>query len=207
MTVYKRANSDIVFDNKVNPLANTVVSTHTLFVDGNLLVGGNSSVITKTDLAITDNMIILNRGEVGAGVSLIYSGIEIDRGSLSNVQLRFNEINDRWQITSDGITFANILVDSGIGSVNIEFDPFPTLGGELQTNAYPIVSGNSYPVTFDSNVAIKNVVTAPDTLAGYNILYTQAPNSGGSGLYVTNTTIQNQELSTQRRNIVYSLVL
>jgi hypothetical protein len=207
MTVYKRANSDIVFDNKVNPLANTVVSTHTLFVDGNLLVGGNSSVITKTDLAITDNIIILNRGEAGAGVSLVYSGIEIDRGSLANVQLRFNEINDRWQITSDGLTFANILVDSGTGSVNIEFDPNPILGGALQTNAYPIVSGNSYPVTFDSNLAVKYTATAPSTLTGYDIIYAQAPNSGGSGLYVTNTTIQNQELATQRRNIVYSLVL
>jgi hypothetical protein len=207
MTIYRRANSDIVFTNKVNSLANTVISTHTLFVDGNLQVGGNSSVITKTDLAITDNMIILNRGETGAGVTLIYSGIEIDRGSFANVQLRFNEINDRWQVTSDGLTFANILVDSGIGSVNIEFDPFPTLGGILHTNAYPIISGNAYPVSFDSNIAIKNTVTAPDAVSGYDVIYTQAPNSGGSGLYVTNTVIQNQELATQRRNVVYSLVL
>jgi hypothetical protein len=152
-------------------------------------------------------MIILNRGETGAGVTLIYSGIEIDRGSFANVQLRFNEINDRWQVTSDGLTFANILVDSGIGSVNIEFDPFPTLGGILHTNAYPIISGNAYPVSFDSNIAIKNTVTAPDAVSGYDVIYTQAPNSGGSGLYVTNTVIQNQELATQRRNVVYSLVL
>lgn len=207
MTIYRRANSDIVFDNKVNSLANTVISTHTLFVDGNLQVGGNSSVITKTDLAITDNMIILNRGETGAGVTLIYSGIEIDRGSFANVQLRFNEINDRWQVTSDGLTFANIMVDAGLGSINIEFDPAPTLGGELQTNAYPIVSGNSYPVSFDSNIAIRNTATAPDAVSNYDVIYTQAPNSGGSGLYVTNTTIQNQELATQRRNVVYSLVL
>jgi hypothetical protein len=207
MTVYKRANSDFVITNKASFPANTVIATHTLFVDGNLLVGGNTSVITKTDLAITDNMIVLNSGEAGSGVTLGYAGIEVDRGLLANTALRWNEVAQRWQISVDGITYGNLVTSSGSGAFQIEIDTAPILGGPLQTNAYPISSGNSYPVSFDSNLAVQNTVTAPGTISGYNVIYAQDPNTGGSGLYVTNTTVQNKELSTQRRSIVYSLVL
>ena len=207
MTVYKRANSDFVITNKASFPANTTIATHTLFVDGNLLVGGNTTMVHKTDMDVTDNMIVLNSGELGAGVSLQYAGIEVDRGSLANTAVRWNEIVDRWQISSDGITYGNIVTSSGSGAFQIEIDTAPILGGPLQTNAYPILSGNSSPVSFDSNLAIKNTATAPGTIAGYNVVYSQTPNSGGSGLYVTNTTIQNKELATQRRSIVYSLVL
>ena len=207
MTVYKRANSDFVITNKASFPANVTVATHTLFVDGNLLVGGNTTMVHKTDMDVTDNMIVLNSGELGAGVSLQYAGIEIDRGSLANTALRWNEIVDRWQISSDGTTYGNIVTSSGSGAFQIEIDTAPVLGGTLRTNAYPITSGNSSPVAFDSNLAIKNTVTAPGTVSGYNVVYAQDPNTGGSGLYVTNTTIQNKELATQRRSIVYSLVL
>jgi hypothetical protein len=164
-------------------------------------------MVYKTEMNVTDNMIVLNSGEAGAGVSLLYAGIEVDRGSLANTAVRWNEIVDRWQISSDGITYGNIVTSSGSGAFQIEIDTAPILGGPLQTNAYPILSGNSYPVAFDSNLAVKNTVTAPDTIAGYNVIYAQDPNTGGSGLYVTNATVQNKELSTQRRSIVYSLVL
>lgn len=207
MTVYKRANSDFVITNKASFPANTTISTHTLFVDGNLLVGGNSSVITKTDLAITDNIIVLNSGEVGSGVTLGYAGIEVDRGLLPNTSLRWDELTDRWQVSVDGITYGNIVTSTGSGAFQIEIDTAPILGGPLQTNAYPILSGNSSPVSFDSNLAVKYTSTAPDTVAGYDVIYAQTPGTGGSGLYVTNTTIQNKELATQRRSIVYSLVL
>ena len=207
MTVYKRANSDFVITNKASFPANTTIATHTLFVDGNLLVGGNTTVVTKTDMAITDNIIVLNSGETGSGVTLGYAGIEVDRGLLPNTALRWDELTDRWQVSVDGITYGNIVTSSGSGAFQIEIDTAPILGGPLQTNAYPILSGNSSPVAFDSNLAIKYTATAPDTISGYNVIYTQAPDSGGSGLYVTNTTVQNKELATQRRSIVYSLVL
>lgn len=207
MTVYKRANSDFVITNKASFPANTTIATHTLFVDGNLLVGGNTTMVTKTDMAVTDNIIVLNSGETGSGVTLGYAGIEVDRGLLPNTALRWDEVTDRWQISIDGITYGNLVTSSGSGAFQIEIDTAPILGGPLQTNAYPILSGNSYPVSFDSNLAIKYTSTAPDTVAGYDVIYAQTPGTGGSGLYVTNTTIQNKELATQRRSIVYSLVL
>jgi hypothetical protein len=53
-------------------------------------------------LTIEDNIISLNTGEVGPGVSLIYSGIEIERGNTSsitpqnNASFLYDESTDSW---------------------------------------------------------------------------------------------------------------
>jgi hypothetical protein len=90
MSLTKRIIGDYQITNKDIYGANVTVSTHTLFVQGNMVVGGNTSVVTKTDTEITDNTILLNKGETGAGVTSVYSGIDIDRGSLNDVGIRYN---------------------------------------------------------------------------------------------------------------------
>jgi len=207
MAVVKNLNTDLTISNKVNPTANIVLATHTLYVQGNLVVGGNASTVSKTDLAITDNTIILNKGETGAGVTLGSAGIQVDRGVSANVSVLWNEAYDRWQITNDGTTFGNISSSSGAGASALIDDPAPTLGGNLNTLARSIYSSNVAVVSFDDNVAIKNTTIAPSAIAGYNVIYAQSPNGGGSGLYVTNTTNSNRELASARKAIVYSLVL
>lgn len=49
-------------------------------VTGNLLVEGDTLTVSAENLNVSDNLIVLNFGESGPGVSLDYSGIEIDRG-------------------------------------------------------------------------------------------------------------------------------
>lgn len=165
---------------------------------GNLLVTGNSTSVTSTNTSVTDNIITLNKGESGAGVSSIYSGIEIDRGSSANVQLRWNESVARWQITNDGTTFANISTVGTGGGLS--------LTANLDMLTYSIYSSSSDKVLLDDNVAIKNTTVAPSAASGYNTVYSQTPGGGGSGLYVTNTTTSAQELATQAAAIKYSII-
>jgi hypothetical protein len=65
-------------------------------VTGDLVVEGQTLSVAATNLNITDNIITLNNGETGAGVTLIYSGIQIDRGSLSETNLLYDETTDSW---------------------------------------------------------------------------------------------------------------
>ena len=73
-------------------------------VTGDLVVEGDTFNINTTNLNIEDNIISLNTGEVGPGVSLIYSGIEIQRGNTSaitpqnNASLLYDESTDSWII-------------------------------------------------------------------------------------------------------------
>ena len=78
------------------------VSGGSVRVTGNLVVEGDTFNIITTNLTIEDNIISLNTGEVGPGVSLIYSGIEIERGNTStttpqnNASFLYDESTDAW---------------------------------------------------------------------------------------------------------------
>lgn len=186
MSVTKRISSNYLITNKDTPSANVTVSTHTLFVNGNMVVGGNSSVVTKTDTEITDNTITLNKGEIGAGVTLVYSGIEVDRGSLDDVGLRFNEDYDEWELTKDGTTWANITSGSSTAIANVAGDLTPQLGGNL-------------------NISTK---TLYDTVANVEI-QANAAGMGGTGIYTHPIAVAGpgEELITKNRALVYSIIL
>jgi hypothetical protein len=78
------------------------VSGGSVRVTGNLVVEGDTFNISTTNLTIEDNIISLNTGEVGPGVSLIYSGIEIERGNTTsvtpqnNASFLYDESTDSW---------------------------------------------------------------------------------------------------------------
>jgi hypothetical protein len=119
MAAIKSLNTDYIITNKINSSANITLSTNTVYVDGNLVVGGNTTSVTKTDLSISDNIITVNTGEVGAGVTLNTAGLAVDRGSLANVSIVWDETLDKWTLTNDGTTFQPISVGttSGISSI------------------------------------------------------------------------------------------
>lgn len=69
----------------------TGVESGNVIVTGDLTVRGVTTTIESIDLVIEGNIITLNRGETGAGVTLETSGLEIDRGSLDNALFVFDE--------------------------------------------------------------------------------------------------------------------
>jgi hypothetical protein len=95
-------------------------------VTGSLLVNGDTLTVSAENLEVKDNIITLNFGETGAGVSLDYSGIQIDRGTLSNASLLFDEAGQTWLLaeggpaplvpfnyTNSNLRLRKILTDSG----------------------------------------------------------------------------------------------
>jgi len=207
MAVVKSLNTDYLITNKLKADANITLATHTVYVQGNLYVGGNATAVTKTDLNISDNIITVNAGETGPGVTLVTAGLAVDRGSFANVSILWNETIDRWTITSDGTTFGNISTSSGSGATAVVDDPAPALGGNLNVYARSIYSSNTAIVKFDSNLAVSTTAVDPSAISNYNIISAKTPELGGSGLYTTNTTNATREIPSTRKAIVYSLVL
>lgn len=67
-------------------------------IEGNLYVQGNTTVLNTNIIEFEDNIITINRLESGAGVTANLSGFEIDRGSLENYRVVFNELDDTFRI-------------------------------------------------------------------------------------------------------------
>jgi hypothetical protein len=65
-------------------------------VTGNLIVEGDTLNVSVENLNIQDKIITLNFGETGNGVSLRYSGIEVDRGLAQDVSLLWDENDQTW---------------------------------------------------------------------------------------------------------------
>jgi len=63
----------------------------TVNINGNLNVTGNTTTISSSELEVFDNIITVNRGETGSGVSLGVSGLVVDRGTLPNAEFLYNE--------------------------------------------------------------------------------------------------------------------
>lgn len=77
-----------------------------LLVQGNLTVNGTVTTINTETLNLSDNIIVLNSDETG--VPTQNAGFEVERGTLPNVSLVWNENLDRWTFTNDGATYYNI---------------------------------------------------------------------------------------------------
>ena len=88
--------------------ADDITSTGDLSVGGNATITGNLTVngtltsISTTNTEIQDNVILLNDGESGAGVTGGTSGIEVDRGSSDNADFVFDESDDTWKARING---------------------------------------------------------------------------------------------------------
>lgn len=89
-----------------NVTASNNVTTTNLLVTGNLTVQGNTVTVNSETVLIADNFVSLNSNQTGSPTE--NAGIEVNRGSSSNVQIRWNESTDTWQFSNDGSTYNNI---------------------------------------------------------------------------------------------------
>lgn len=174
------------------------INVPTMTVNGNFIVAGTSTSVDSTNTTIWDNIITLNGGTSPGTTPTQNAGLEVDRGNQANVDLRWNESYKKWQITNDGTVYGNIAVTNTSGGIGIS--------GNLDMTSYAIYTSTTANVTFDNNLAIKNTSVVPTAISNYNVIYSQTPGGGGSGLFVTNTTNAAQELATQAAAIKYSII-
>ena len=69
----------------------TGIETGTVRVTGDLVVEGDTTTVSSENLTVKDNIIVVNEGEAGVGVTLNESGLRIDRGSLPDTFMVFDE--------------------------------------------------------------------------------------------------------------------
>lgn len=196
--------------------SNVHVTTHTVHIHGNLQVFGDSTTITSNNSAITDNIITLNAG--WTGTPSLNAGIEVERGFIANVavphaKIIWDEADDSWKL-DNGTTIEYILTSptgSNSGLEKVEDDSAPKLGGNLNVNSKTIsnvaaILGANISLQTTGNLTLSSQslkLIAPTQLI---TLKTDTPAGGSTGLYVTNSSVTQEELITKSRAIVYSII-
>jgi hypothetical protein len=84
-----------------------------LVVSGNLTVSGTTTTVNSETISLADNLIDLN-SNFTTGSPTENAGIRIKRGDSADVQIRWNESDDKWQFTNDGSTYLDMLTGTQV---------------------------------------------------------------------------------------------
>lgn len=214
MPSVQRFNGNLIIQ---TPFATGVASNITLdsdqvIITGNLTVQGNTTAVSSNNLTVTDNVIILNKGETGAGVTRGNAGILIDRGSFIGAQIQWAENLYTWQISGNTGIFSNILTSSSgnVGLTSLFDDKNPRLGANLNTQNFSITSANNN-IVIGANLQLNNNLANVPVVTNASIVFAQNIGLGRSGVYVVNSTTGGntsaEELSTLKSSLLLGLLL
>jgi hypothetical protein len=144
-------------------LPSNVTIGQDLTVTGNLTVQGNTTTLNTETLAVEDNKILLN-SSVTASPSAD-AGIEVERGTSNNVEIRWNETSDKWQLSNNGTSYSDIATSDDISSINNTLANISTsfgVGGD-SGNIQSITSGLDV-LTIAGGTGLSSVAGATDTI-------------------------------------------
>lgn len=160
---------------------NTGPEQGTVRITGDLVVEGNTTTVQSENMSVKDNIIVLNAGETGSGITLDTAGLRFDRGALSDGFFLFDE-NVSWRdpITETtkqgGFVFRN---EAG-SLVGIRTNSISTAGGDLYlinagVGVISVEGTSNYElnVTDDDHITNKKYVDDAITTAFASILLTQ----------------------------------
>lgn len=141
-------------------------------ISGNLTVSGTTTTVNSETLTINDNLIVLNNNE--AGTPSENAGVEVERGTSTNVQLRWNESGDYWEFTNDGTYYQRIFTDTVTNAQTSAYTLALADNGKMvEMN---VASGNALTVPSNANVAfpVGTTLTILQTGAGQTTLTPQS---------------------------------
>lgn len=194
---------------------------------GNVLTLNSDTLTVVGAPAFEDNTLIINDGEVGAGVTGVTAGILIDRGSETNAYIYYDDSLDKWTLDQGDGTQVEIrtgALGGGTPLENVVEDLTPQLGGDLDVNGQDITSlintdvsivttgtgdvsittaaggklGLSTPLVLQSGVI-------PTIAAGEVAIHTGADGGGGTQLHFKNDT-DSGELVSKAKAIAFALI-
>jgi len=157
--------------NLANPTFTGTLTANIVTITGNLTVSGTTTTLNTETLTIDDNVIILNNNE--AGTPSQNAGIEVERGTSTNVALRWNETTDCWEFTNDGTNYQRIITDTVTNAQTASYTLVLADSGKMVEMG--VASGNALTVPSNANVAfpVGTTLTVLQTGAGQTTLTPQ----------------------------------
>ena len=168
-------------------LPSNVTIGQDLTVTGNLTVQGNTTTLNTETLAVEDNKVLLNSSVTGSPSA--DAGIEVERGTSDNVEIRWNETSDKWTFTNDGTTYVNIASNTDVSN---SYSNATTYTDNAISNVNNTIANiaTSFTVAGDSG-SNQTITSGSDTLtiAGGTGLSSVASNTDTITINLDNTSV------------------
>ena len=140
----------------------------TVTISGNLTVSGTTTTVNTETINLADNIILLNSNETAAPTQ--NAGIEIERGTATNVQFVWDETADRWTTGSNSIVaggFIGDLTGNADTASTWESARTITLGGDASGSVSIDGSSNVTLTVNVDGVQANSVALGTDTTGNY----------------------------------------
>lgn len=125
------------------------LTVNKLVVSGDLTVSGTTTTVNTNTVTIADNIIVLNSDATGSASA--NAGIEIERGDDANVQLLWDETNDRWDFDTYALGSVGKVFASGSGAVYTFTSDTDTGIEHTGTNQLGLLVGNTRVLMVNAN--------------------------------------------------------
>jgi hypothetical protein len=183
---------DIITADAGNITLNTGFKVGTVKVTGNLIVEGDTLTVSAENLNVQDNIIVLNFGETGTsfspggGISLRYSGLQIDRGTvLPPASILYDELTDSWNFalgTPESIFNYNtsrIRVREILTNFGTDFGDLTLIGAG--TGVVKVAGTNNYEQQITDDDDIPNKKYVDDAIQQNPTFQIRSPGTGSAG--------------------------
>jgi len=140
----------------------------TVTISGNLTVSGTTTTVNTETINLADNIITLNSNE--AGTPSQNAGIEVERGTATNVSFVWDESADRWTTGSNSIAaggFVGDLTGNADSADAWSTARTITLGGDASGNVSIDGSANVTLTVNVDGVQANSVALGTDTTGNY----------------------------------------
>jgi len=142
--------------------------TNDLTIQGNLTVTGTTTTVNTETVSIADNIIVLNSN--AAATPTENAGFEIERGSLTNVSLLWDEATDDWKMSNGStehyLTGKLVSGNAGIGVVQDATDKAQWTVSHANTSSQASVDNGAGTVIQDITLDTFGHITA---IGSYNL--------------------------------------
>ena len=122
--------------------------------NGNLTVNGTQTILNTETLTVDDNLIVLNNNE--SGTPSADAGLEVERGTSTNVKLQWDESADVWQQTRDGSAFHTLYIES-------EIEGFFSANDAGGLGSFSYNNAGQFTYTGPSNSDITGLISVTDS--------------------------------------------
>lgn len=141
---------DTVLNSDLTVNGNTEVQDIT--IHGNVTQEGQSFITEAETVEIKDNILLINKGEVGAGVTAGLAGIEVDRGTSPNFQFVFDESDDYFKAGEIGDLQILLLRDADANLTNNKFFYWDNTNKIAKTREILIADISDLGATWDAQL-------------------------------------------------------
>jgi hypothetical protein len=158
----------------------TTTVNNALTVAGDLTVSGTTTTVNTETINLADNVITLNSNE--AGTPSQNAGIEVERGTSTNVALQWNETSDVWEFTVDGTNYIPVVGTTSTQTLTNKTLTSPTLTTPaLGTPSSGTLTNCTFPTLNQSTTGSAATLTTARNINGVSF-------DGSAAITITSNT-------------------